>query len=76
MNNNRKNLFVSISFSILFLFSLLLSVGNEAFTKVRAYDDVNNIWGTQINEFLSRDYAPIKNRKYVGKYYKVGIMGS
>ena len=38
-------------------------------------DDVNNIWGTQINEFLSRDYAPIKNRKYVGKYYKVGIMG-
>lgn len=75
MNNNRKNLFVSISLSILFLFSLLLSVGNEAFTNVRAYDDVNNIWGTQINEFLSRDYAPIKNGKYVGKYYKVGILG-
>lgn len=53
----------------------LLKTTNTSPTCVQAYDDISNIWGTQIIDFYNRGYATIKNGTFIGKYYKVGIMG-
>jgi hypothetical protein len=53
----------------------LLKTTNTSPTCVQAYDDISNIWGTQIIDFYNRDYATVKNGTFIGKYYKVGIMG-
>lgn len=36
---------------------------------------LDELWGVKTKEFLGKDYAQYKNKKQIGKYYKVGIMG-
>ena len=38
-------------------------------------NDINELWGEVSRSYLERDYSEYENKKIIGKYYKVGIMG-
>ena len=38
-------------------------------------NDINELWGEKTKDFLGKDYSEYNNKKIIGKYYKVGIMG-
>lgn len=70
---NKRKFAFRISFLPLLVFPIL---NKEPTIKHScAYEDISNIWGYKINEFKEKKYNNLKNKKYIGKYYKVGIMG-
>lgn len=40
-----------------------------------ATNTLDELWGEKTKSYLGVDYAQYKNKKQIGKYYKVGIMG-
>ncbi len=51
------------------LLSILLDV------KAAATNDINELWGELTKAYLGREYSDYNDKKIVGNYYKVGIMG-
>lgn len=74
MNNTRKILTAATCLAVIVGF--VSTINKQGYTSVSAEGQSSeNLWGEALNEFLETDYAPIKNQKITGKYYKVGIMG-